>query len=29
VRDLGHKNSYSLADGMKLTADWMKQVYRL
>jgi dTDP-glucose 4,6-dehydratase len=29
VRDLGHKNSYSLADGMKLTADWMRQVYRL
>ena len=29
VRDLDHKNSYSLADGMKLTADWMKQVYRL
>ena len=29
VRDLDHKNSYSLADGMKLTADWMRKVYRL
>jgi dTDP-glucose 4,6-dehydratase len=29
VRDLGHKNSYSLAEGMRLTADWMRQVYRL
>jgi dTDP-glucose 4,6-dehydratase len=29
VRDLDHKNSYSLADGMKLTAEWMRQVYRL
>src|SRR5205085_11649699 len=26
VRDLDHKNSYSLADGMKLTADWMRKV---
>jgi dTDP-glucose 4,6-dehydratase len=29
VRDLGHKNSYSLVDGMKLTADWMRREYRL
>jgi dTDP-glucose 4,6-dehydratase len=29
VRDLDHKNSYSLLDGMKLTADWMRQAYRL
>ena len=25
VRDLDHKNSYSLEDGMRLTADWMRQ----
>jgi len=29
VRDLDHKNSYSLEDGMRLTADWMRDVYRL
>jgi dTDP-glucose 4,6-dehydratase len=29
VRDLDHKNSYSLAAGMKLTAAWMREVYRL
>jgi len=29
VRDLDHKNSYSLEDGMRLTADWMRSVYRL
>lgn len=29
VRHLDHKNSYSLLDGMKLTADWMRQAYRL
>jgi dTDP-glucose 4,6-dehydratase len=29
VRDLDHKNSYSLLDGMKLTTDWMRQAYRL
>ena len=29
VRDLGHKNSYSLAEGMKLTANWMRQFYGL
>ncbi len=29
VRDLDHKNSYSLEDGMRLTADWMRHVYRV
>lgn len=29
VRDLDHKNSYSLEAGMRLTADWMRQAYRL
>jgi len=29
LRDLDHKNSYSLEDGMRLTADWMRMVYRL
>lgn len=29
VRDLDHKNSYSLEDGMRLTADWMRSVYRV
>ena len=29
VRDLGHKNSYSLEEGMRLTADWMRRVYQL
>ena len=29
VRDLDHKNSYSLEVGMKLTADWMRTVYRV
>jgi dTDP-glucose 4,6-dehydratase len=28
VRDLDHKNTYSLEDGMRLTADWMINVYR-
>jgi dTDP-glucose 4,6-dehydratase len=27
VRDLDHMNSYSLEDGMGLTADWMQKVY--
>jgi len=27
VHDLGHTNSYSLEDGMALTADWMRRVY--
>jgi dTDP-glucose 4,6-dehydratase len=26
-RDLGHKNTYSLEDGMRITARWMQQVY--
>lgn len=29
IRDLNHQNSYSLEDGMRLTADWMKDVYHL
>jgi dTDP-glucose 4,6-dehydratase len=29
VRDLDHKNSYSLEDGMRLTADWMRTVYNI
>jgi dTDP-glucose 4,6-dehydratase len=27
VRDLGHKNSYELEDGMGITAKWMRSVY--
>jgi dTDP-glucose 4,6-dehydratase len=27
IRDLDHKNSYSLEEGMSITADWMRQVY--
>jgi dTDP-glucose 4,6-dehydratase len=29
VRDLKHENSYSLEDGMRITADWMRHVYNL
>ena len=29
LSDLNHKNSYSLEDGMRLTADWMKRVYNV
>ena len=29
VRDLDHKNSYSLEEGMRITADWMRGVYNL
>ncbi|MEW5959563.1 MAG: NAD(P)-dependent oxidoreductase, partial [Chloroflexota bacterium] len=29
IRDLDHKNTYSLADGMRLTADWMRAAYGL
>ncbi len=28
-RDLGHTNSYSLEDGIKLTAEWMHSVYNI
>ena len=28
VRDLDHKNSYGLAEGMQITADWMRSVYK-
>jgi dTDP-glucose 4,6-dehydratase len=27
VRDLDHKNEYSLEKGMDLTADWMRKAY--
>jgi dTDP-glucose 4,6-dehydratase len=29
VRDLDHKNSYSLEEGLRITADWMRQAYGL
>ena len=29
VRDLGHKNSFGLEEGMRITADWMRDVYNL
>lgn len=29
VRDLGHRNSYSLEEGMRLTAEWMRRVYNV
>jgi dTDP-glucose 4,6-dehydratase len=29
VRDLNHKNSYSLREGMRITAEWMRGVYDL
>jgi dTDP-glucose 4,6-dehydratase len=28
-RDLDHRNSFSLEDGMSITADWMRSVYHL
>jgi len=28
IRDLGHKDTYRLEDGMLRTAEWMKEVYR-
>jgi len=28
-RDLDHRNSFSLEDGMSITADWMRSVYQL
>lgn len=27
VKDLNHQDSYSLAEGIKLTADWMRSIY--
>jgi len=27
VRDLGHKNSYGMEEGLRLTADWMRKAY--
>jgi dTDP-glucose 4,6-dehydratase len=29
VRDLGHKNTYGLEEGIRLTADWMRKAYGL
>lgn len=29
VKDLDHRNSCSLEEGMKLTADWMREVYHI
>jgi len=29
IRDLDHKNSYSLEEGLRLTADWMRRVYKI
>jgi len=29
IRDLDHRNSYSLEEGLRLTADWMHQVYKV
>ena len=29
VRDLNHKNSYGLEEGLRITADWMRSVYNL
>jgi dTDP-glucose 4,6-dehydratase len=29
VRDLDHRNSYALEDGLRLTANWMRDVYGL
>lgn len=28
-RDLDHRNSYSLEEGMRLTAEWMRKIYNL
>ena len=28
IRDLDHKNTFGLEEGMRLTADWMRAVYR-
>lgn len=28
IRDLEHRNTYNLQDGMRLTADWMRSVYK-
>jgi dTDP-glucose 4,6-dehydratase len=28
IRDLDHRNSYSLEEGMRITADWMRAVYQ-
>jgi len=29
LRDLAHQDTYSLEDGIRITADWMRRVYDL
>jgi len=29
IRDLGHQDTYSLEEGLRITADWMCRVYNL
>lgn len=29
IRDLDHRNSYSLEDGMRITAEWMRNAYQM
>ena len=29
VRDLGHRDTFSLEEGMRLTAQWMRTVYKI
>jgi dTDP-glucose 4,6-dehydratase len=29
IRDLDHRNSYSLEEGTRITAEWMRHVYHL
>jgi dTDP-glucose 4,6-dehydratase len=29
VRDLNHRNTYSLEQGLRLTTEWMRQVYKI
>jgi dTDP-glucose 4,6-dehydratase len=29
IRDLDHKNTYTLEEGLRITADWMRKVYHL
>jgi len=29
IRDLDHKNSYSLEEGLRITTDWMRKIYRI
>jgi hypothetical protein len=29
IRDLDHRNSYGLEEGIRLTAEWMNAVYKV